>query len=48
MILLIGKQAFHYAYSGSSLYTNNKTHEHILQFKKPEMESELTEKAQFQ
>ena len=38
-----GKPACHSAYSGSSLYTNTETHEHehILQFKKAEIKSEL-------
>ena len=39
--------SFHEAYSGSSRYTNNETHEHILQFKKAEIQSELTENALF-
>ena len=47
MIVLIGKPAFHEACSGSSLYTSNETHEHILQFKKAEIKSELTENAPF-
>ena len=49
MILFIGKPAFHSAYSGCSLYTNNETHKHKLQFKKnlfiKEIKSELTENA---
>ena len=39
--------AFHEAYSGSSLYTNTETHEHILQFKKAEIKSEIHSHTQF-
>ena len=41
-MLFIGKAE---TYSGSSLY--NETHEHILQLKKAEIKSELTENAPF-
>ena len=50
MIVFIVKPAFHQLlliiivallHSGISLNTNNKTHEHILQFTKAEVKSEL-------
>lgn len=47
MIVFIGQPACHWTYSDSSLYTNKETHEHILQFEKAEIQSELTEHALF-